>query len=626
MTAARTRWARLALAAAAAVALAGAAHSRDDDPRPIVMEHADFVFDDSRTPPGDDAPWQPVRLPDNWYVSHPGEARVGWYRLRFELAEDQADDVHGMYLPRNSARRIWFYVNGHFRSGNRGYGLPGTRGWAPPLVAATPPALLKVGRNELHIRVAAVADLREGLTRVVFGRTPVTRSLYELRYAEQITSLLMFGAAGLLLGLLAAALWLRERSDRTLLWFAVTALAWAAAAFPGVHAVLVPEAFTHGALAFASRFAYAAPMLVLGLRAAGHRWPKAEAALWAFTLTGFVLAGFSTEAQEGTLITVWSTAYLAALAGLLPLLVRVRTERPFSSWVLAAAVAVAVLLNAHDLALWFAWIDFDSLQLAHFHVPLLLFAIAATIVDRHFRAVAAVGRANLDLERRVAEKTREIEANFARLQEAEREKALARERHRIMADMHDGLGSSLVGLLGLVQSRKPTLQDVERRLLDALQELRMSVDALEPVDGDLAAVLGNVRHRMRTAIEDSGVRLHWQVEDLPPMSNLTPRAILAVQRIIAEALANALRHAKALNVTVRARADRDCLRVEIVDDGVGFARPAAPGGRGLENLRYRAAELGATLDVRSEPDSGTNVALRIPLQLPATEVCRPAPM
>src|SRR5581483_11792384 len=137
--------------------------------------------------------------------------------------------------------------------------------------------------------------------------------------------------------------------------------------------------------------------------------------------------------------------------------------------------------------------------------------------------------------------------------------------HRIMADMHDGLGSSLVGLLGLVQSRKPTLQDVERRLLDALQELRMSVDALEPVDGDLAAVLGNVRHRMRTAIEDSGVRLHWQVEDLPPMSNLTPRAILAVQRIIAEALANALRQAKALNVTVRARADRDCLRVEIVD-------------------------------------------------------------
>jgi signal transduction histidine kinase len=621
-----SRW-RRAGAAVAAAGLAMLAWSpQAADTRAQVVERAEFVFSDVATPPGPDAPWRPVTLPDNWYLSHPGETGVGWYRMTFEVPDSREDRVYAIYLPRHSAGRLWFYVNGHFRSGARASGVPGTRGGAPPLVSAIPPALLQPGRNELHVRIAAVAGLREGLTRVVLGRSFVTRDLYEVRYAQQVTTLSMFGAAAFLVGLLAAALWLRERRDSTLLWFAVTALAWAAVAFPRIHTALTPEVFSHGALAFAGRFAYAAPMLVLGLRVAGRRWPRVEAGLWVFTLAGLALAGFVTEADEGAVITVWSAAYLAALAVLLPVLVSVRGERRVSFWVLVAAIGLAVLLNAHDLAWWFGRIDYDSLQLSHFHVPLLLLAVAMTIVDRHFRAVAAVEQAKAALEGRVAEKTREIEASFGRLQEAEREKALARERQRIMADMHDGLGSSLVGLLGLVQSRKPSLQDVERRLLDALQELRLSVDALEPVDGDLAAVLGNVRHRMRAAIEDSGVNLHWQVEDLPPISNLTPRAILAVQRIVSEALANALRHARARTVTVSARADGSCLRVEIVDDGVGFAEPAKPGGRGLDNLRYRAAILGARLDVRSEPRSGTRVALEIPLKLPATEVSSPPPM
>jgi signal transduction histidine kinase len=612
--------------AAAALALATVAPSGGAESGPQLLQDAEFVFSQSATPPGADAPWRPVRLPDNWYVSHPGETRVGWYRLTFDLPDPEQERIHGLYLPRNSAGQLRFFINGHFHSGNLGYGAPGTRGWAPPLVGVVSPVLLKAGRNELHVRVTAIADLREGLTRIVIGRAPLTRSLYETRYTEQVGSLFMFGAAALLSGLLAGALWLRQRGDATLLWFAVTALAWAAAAFPWLHAVLIPPAFSHGMLAFAGRFFYAAPMLVLGLRAAGQRWPRVEAALWAFTAAGLALAGFVSEAHEAIVITFWSGAYLAALLALLAVLTRAPARRGLAFWGLVAALGVAVLLNAHDLAWWFAWTDYDNVQLAHFHVPLLLIAVGATIADRHFRAVAAVEQANAALERRVAEKTREIEASFARLQEAEREKALARERQRIMADMHDGLGSSLVGLLGLVQSRKPSLQDVERRLLDALQELRLSVDALEPIDGDLGAVLGNVRHRMRTAIEDSGVKLHWRVDDLPPMSNLTPRAILAVQRIVSEALANALRHARALHVTVSARAADDCLRVQIVDDGVGFAEPARPGGRGLDNLRHRAIALGGTLEVRSEPGSGTSVALLLPLRLPAADVARPPPV
>jgi signal transduction histidine kinase len=604
---------RGAFAATLVLALAaGAAHAQDRAAQ--VLERGDFLLSDAFTPPPDDAPWQPVQLPDNWFLSHPGDTQVGWYRLPFDLSPEVARSTHTLYLPRNSARRMDFFVNRFRQGGNRGYGDPGARNWAPPLATTLSSQLLKPGRNVLHIRVEAVPEIRQGLTRVVLGQGPSGRPLYELRYATQVTTFFMFGAAALLCALLAAAFWLRERSDTTLLWFALTAFAWAVAAFPWLHGAYTPREFFHGPLAFALRFAYAVPMLVLCLRVAGKRWPLAEAALWGFTLAGLGLAWLLSEDRQGPVITYWSVTYLGALFALLVVLIRSQQGRRRGAfWLLAAALVLAVLLNAHDFAWWMGWIDYDSYQLAHFHIPLVLFAIGATIIDRHFVAVAAVERAKVELEGRVAEKAREIEANYARIQDAEREKALALERQRIMADMHDGLGSSLIGLLGAVQSGKPPLEEVERRLLDALQELRLSVDALEPMDGDLGVVLGNVRHRMRAAIEDSGVKFHWQVGELPHVSYLTPQAILAVQRIILEALTNALRHSQASAVTVSAQAKDGWLRIQVADDGVGFREPGAARGRGLDNLRRRAAGLGGTLDIQSARGAGASVILRLPL-------------
>ncbi len=588
------------------------AHAQDLVVR--VLEHAEFVSSEARVPPPDDAAWQPLKLPDNWYLSRPGDAQVGWYRLAFDLSPEQARIPHSLYLPRNSARRMDFYFNGNRHSGNVGYGDPGARNWAPPLINTVPAASLKPGRNLLHIRVAAVPEIRQGLTRVMIAQGPSGRPLYEARYATQVTSLFMFGAAALLAGLLAAAFWLRARGETTLLWFAITALAWAVAAFPWLHAAFTPPAFFHGPLAFTVRFAYAAPMLVLCLRVAGKHWRWTEAALWAFTLAGLVLAWLISEERQGAVITYWTVTYLAALFALLIVLIRSQQgRRRWAFWLLAAALVLAVLLNAHDLAWWMGWIDYDSYQLAHFHIPLVLFAIGATIIDRHFQAVAAVEKAKLELEGRVAEKAREIEANYARVEEAKREKALSRERQRIMADMHDGLGSSLVGLLGAVQSGKATLPEVEQRLHDALQELRLAVDALEPTDGDLGVILGNVRHRMRAAIESSGVRFHWRVGDLPQFSSLTPRAVLDIERIVLEALTNSLRHARARGVTVSTELNGAWLQIGVSDDGVGFDETKITPGRGLENLRQRARGLGGTIEIRSYLSVGTNVTLRLPL-------------
>jgi signal transduction histidine kinase len=118
---------------------------------------------------------------------------------------------------------------------------------------------------------------------------------------------------------------------------------------------------------------------------------------------------------------------------------------------------------------------------------------------------------------------------------------------------------------------------------------------------------------MRAAIEDSGVKFHWRVGELPPVPYLTPQAILAVQRIILEALTNALRHSQASAVTVSAQAEGGWLRIQVADDGVGFEQPSPTRGRGLDNLRRRAAGLGGTLDIESSRGAGASVILRLPL-------------
>lgn len=609
----------LVLPILAALALAIAARAGMAQEPVLVLETAEFVPGESTQPPPDDAPWQAVRLPDNWYFSHPGAVGAGWYRLSFELPAEPATRPasprnYAIYLQRNSARNIRFVVNGKLVSTNAAYGDPGARNWAPPAMFHLSSLHLHPGRNVLHVRVEAVPALRQGLARVIVGPAFAVRPLFERRHMVQVTTLLMFGAAALLAALLAAAFWLRERKDASLAWYAVTALAWAAIAAPWGHGAFAPSQFSHGGLAFIARFAYAAPMLVLCLRVADKRWPWSEGALWLFTLAGLALAALVSEEMQGFVITVWSFVYLAALVLLLTMLARSPiAQRRWVLWMFGSAIVLVVLLNAHDLARWMGWLDYDSLTLAHFHIPLVLFAIGATIIDRHLRAVSAVERANAELEQRIAHKTREIEASFKRVQHAEHERALTLERQRIMADMHDGLGSSLVGLLGTVQSGTPPLEEIERRLLDALQELRLAVDAVQPMDGDLGVVLGNVRHRMRAAIEKSGVKLHWQVGELPQVSYLTPQAILAVQRIILEALTNALRHSQAAAVTVSAQAEDGWLRIQVADDGVGFKEPGASGGRGLDNLRRRAAGLGGRLEIESARGAGASVILRLPL-------------
>ena len=86
--------------------------------------------------------------------------------------------------------------------------------------------------------------------------------------------------------------------------------------------------------------------------------------------------------------------------------------------------------------------------------------------------------------------------------------------------------------------------------------------------------------------------------------------------VVAEALANAAKHAHASEVHVVATVDNSAIELRIEDDGVGGADPSR--GSGLIGLHDRVEALGGVLEVHSEPGAGTSLCARIPVAAPAT--------
>jgi signal transduction histidine kinase len=189
------------------------------------------------------------------------------------------------------------------------------------------------------------------------------------------------------------------------------------------------------------------------------------------------------------------------------------------------------------------------------------------------------------------------------------------ERQRIMSDIHDTVGSQLVGVLSLVRAHAPYAQ-LETHTLDALQGLRIAVDAIQPINGNLAAVLATLRHRLQPSLNAAGVTLVWRVDDLPRLADLSPQKIQHIQRIVMEAFSNVIQYAKATTVTVTARSLPSTARIQIciADDGVGLQAEASF-GQGLANMRRRAEVIGAQIDTctgLADHGLGTTVTLEIP--------------
>jgi signal transduction histidine kinase len=152
-------------------------------------------------------------------------------------------------------------------------------------------------------------------------------------------------------------------------------------------------------------------------------------------------------------------------------------------------------------------------------------------------------------------------------------------------------------------------------LRESIDDLKLTIDSLEPMGEDLLTLLGTLRYRLGKRLEVAGIKLEWQVEETPPLPWLNPTASLQILRILQETLTNVLKHAHATTIRVETGFDAIHVWIRLTDNGSGFdvtaARQRSDRGRGLQNLDRRATSINGTVQLESQPGV-TTVTLQLP--------------
>jgi signal transduction histidine kinase len=210
-----------------------------------------------------------------------------------------------------------------------------------------------------------------------------------------------------------------------------------------------------------------------------------------------------------------------------------------------------------------------------------------------------------------------------RLQRAEREfNAVLGERNRIAREIHDTLAQGYVGIsvqlevlaellrISKVDAAQKHLDLTRGYVREGLADARQSIWALRSQDSGETTLPVKLRRMVESEGNhglESSFGIFGAYRPLPPG---TEREIL---RIAQEAIHNVKKHAGARRLTVQLEYRPTEIALDVRDDGKGFAadEAPAPGHYGLTGMRERAAVIGATLEVASEPGNGTAVRLRV---------------
>jgi signal transduction histidine kinase len=202
---------------------------------------------------------------------------------------------------------------------------------------------------------------------------------------------------------------------------------------------------------------------------------------------------------------------------------------------------------------------------------------------------------------------------------------------QVARDLHDHFGQILTAIgvmLGragqkAAESDPVFVQDVratKKIVEDTLQSVRDESQIFRPAILDDFGLQQTLEWFAEQFSRQTGVQVHYAGELADGL--FPPEAAIHLYRIVQEALSNVARHSGAREAWVTLGEKDNHLHLEIRDNGKGFeASPemkrAAGQGMGLMGMRERAEHLQGVLLIRSVPQKGTTVSVRVPIRRPS---------
>lgn len=481
-------------------------------------------------------------------------------------------------------------------------------------VVHVPSGLLRPGANTLNFITVRDGFPYTDLYPPILGPIEQVEPWAARRLWQKGEYQLIAGWTTFILGLLALLILLRSQERSFAAWLAVLCFSWSALA---AYALILdyPVGGTLRMIAFFAINSLVSTAL-LGFVDAWSRRPLPwlqPLAILAWTILVLVSAwwliyrpmpeGYDAPALIWSIFTTGMG--VAVIFRLVWHFICVREDRRIEAAVLSI-VAVCIVLDA--LGTYFGLNTGDYVVQS---APALLFALVAAFIQRNFTLFQSARDLNTHLAERLAEREVELRAAQAREHDRVRLQAHNDERRRIMRDMHDGLGSQLMGMLLAARRGKAEPAVVAEGLQSVIDEMRLMIDSMDSVGESLASALTTFQDRVRPRVEAAGFVLAWNSLLDTPLPDYPPRVVLQVFRILQEAVNNALKHSggSQIEISIGPSEDVGAVRLTVSDNGKGYSETSAS-GHGLRNMKTRAALIGASLTLNAS-DRGTDVVLNL---------------
>lgn len=568
------------------------------------------------------ADWQTVTLPHVWSdnAAHK-QLQFGWYRYTLEWPQTVDQHTGGALLIWQLSMYAQLYLDRHWLGDggavNANPGQFGVRNEFRPMLVSVPQQMLTPGRHDLLILLHAQPRGSGFMGPLLSGTAATLEPMYHQRFLLKTTYLqlgaVLIAAIALPMGLLG--LW--RPHDSVYFWFATFGLMFAANT-----AILTVSHLPFSGIFLDWLFAVTINLALVSVLIFVHRFlnmrkPRLERLLLKASLFGAiglaVVAWLDPANLHNWSRAGWCTAsvIMAVYPGVM--IFRAYWHRGASSgFVLMLMGTLMLLLGIRDVLAINHWVVTPVQGYwTHYSVPVTFLVFSYILFRRFYQALRESETLNRELADRVRAREQDIEAKHAQLREGERQRDLSAERERILLDMHDGMGGTLISTLSRLESDGEGQSIAAQSIRSAMADLRLLLFSLEPDAGTLRASFAMLRDRLAAQCDDAGLQLSWDARGLPDDYQLERRETLQLMRIVQEAFTNVLKHANASAFRVHMSVDTtsSALHVQLEDDGQGFYEDDTSGhGVGLRSMRTRAASFAASLQIKSSK-TGTRIML-----------------
>ena len=433
--------------------------------------------------------------------------RITWYALQVPPLPDDGRQLY-LYIPRwKSDGSLAIYADGQLV--HQSHANLQWNGSNEPLMIALPRTDVSKPPRTLDIRLQHVRGIGGAFSSVWIGNYRQLAPRYTIREILQVQLSSFSALAFLATGVFALFVWLSRRNEPIyLLYFLTSAVVFLRMlhTFVGMHPLIISDAW-FGWITVISPYWMIVVLHLFVAELHGKRQPL---------LTGLALFNgtFWTIATlpgllDPTLLSAPVYANLLVL-GLILAFNSVRQSIRFRSrdaMLLSIWCFVTVLSGVYDLALQQNLVSIESVFVSNFTGVGFTLLFWYIMFSRYIEALETATRSKADLARRLAQREAELTASHQRLREIENRELLHQERQRLMQDMHDGLGSTLVSALRVFEGGRADDLDAVGILRGCIDDLKLTIDSMEPVETDLLLLLATLRFRLQPRLEASGLRV-----------------------------------------------------------------------------------------------------------------------